>query len=106
MEILNYRQMSAAQFFQLRTTELRRFYRGRYGRPWRFVSAKQMGRRDAPRFLVCPSVPVTFKQLDIAEKFAEKQGFRPGRWLNRSEYGAPEASGVPQTSPSMANEKS
>ena len=85
----NSSNMTTEYFIQLRTAELRRFFRGYFGRRWRYRAARRMGRKDVPRWLASKKCPATLRQLIPVEKLANILGYRPSyppsaayaRWL-------------------------
>src|SRR5947209_15193069 len=64
--------MMTETFVEIRANQLRKFFRIWWGRRWRYILAKRMGRRDAPRFLVARPGRhrVTLAQLIPVEKLA------------------------------------
>lgn len=64
--------MTTETFVELRAAHLRKFFRIWWGRRWRYILAKRMGRRDAPRFLVARPGKhrVTLAQIIPVEKLA------------------------------------
>ena len=64
--------MTTETFVELRANFLRKFFRIWWGRRWRYILAKRMGRRDAPRFLVARPGKhrVTLAKLIPVEKIA------------------------------------
>ena len=63
-------KLTVEAFIELKTKELRHGLRVLYGRHWRRIVARRMGRRDAPRFLVARlgKHRVTLAQLIPVEK--------------------------------------
>lgn len=64
--------LTVEAFIELKVNYLRHFYRVWWGRHWRRILARRMGRRDAPRFLVAGPGKhrVTLAQLIPVEKLA------------------------------------
>jgi hypothetical protein len=64
--------MTTETFIDLRANFLRKFFRIWWGRRWRYIVAKRLGRRDAPRFLVARPGKhrVTLAQIIPVEKLA------------------------------------
>ena|SRR5689334_17527453 len=65
-------KLTTEAFIEQKTKELRYVFRALYGRRWRRIVARRMGRRDAPRFLVARlgKHKVTLAQLIPVEKLA------------------------------------
>jgi hypothetical protein len=89
--------MTTEAFIELRSKELRHFFRVIWGRRWRYILAKRMGRSDAPRWLVARpgKCRVTLAKLIPVERLAVELGFNMGcprfhSWQKRCPEDAPQ----------------
>jgi hypothetical protein len=84
--------MTTEAFVALRSKQLRHFFHIWYGRNWRSIVARRMGRWDAPRFLVARPGKhrVTLAQLVPVEKFAVSVGFEIDYWERCYSEAAPQ----------------
>jgi hypothetical protein len=74
--------MTTEAFVELRAKQLRMYFHVLWDRRWRYILAKRMGRRDAPRFLVARpgKHQITLAQLVPVERFAMSIGFKADYW--------------------------
>ncbi len=74
--------MTTEAFVELRAKQLRMFFHVLWRRRWRYILAKRMRRRDAPRFLVARpgNHRITLAQLVPVERYAMTIGFKSDYW--------------------------
>jgi len=62
-------KMTTEEFVRLRADYLRKLLRVYYGRHWRQVTAKRLGRADVPRWLFASGVPTTLRSMKAVEEW-------------------------------------
>jgi hypothetical protein len=74
--------MTTEAFVELRAKQLRMFFHVLWRRKWRYILAKRMRRRDAPRFLIARPRRhrITLAQLVPVERYAMTIGFNIDYW--------------------------
>jgi len=68
--------MTTERFIQIRTEEVRSFFRLRFGRPWRRRVAQRLKRKDVPRWLISRKYPPTLAKIIPVERLAFDLGYR------------------------------